>query len=323
MAPATYNSINKVRHGIADNAVTTTMATALRAVENHQAKVIIAPVMHGDFHNSILHESLTFLQNCGVDLCAPRDDFGKHNLPNPETIAAYVCHVSAKSKLRGRKILVTAGPTPVPIDNVRRIVNKFRGRLGIQIAKDLYLKGADVKLILGEGSNIPPEYLDTRLVRNYDHYKETTISTLNSWPADIGIFSAAVADYKPVQAFQGKIPSGGALKSIELTCTEKVIDKVQREFPKTKIVSFKYEENISHEDLVKIGKSRLEKGHLAVIINRGEEIGPNNQQIGHLLSRNTIEKKLVGKQNIAEGLSSFLETSFPTILKSLPMHAYY
>ncbi|MEZ0391212.1 MAG: phosphopantothenoylcysteine decarboxylase [Pseudobdellovibrionaceae bacterium] len=307
MAPATYNSINKVRNGYADNAVTTTLATALGSLEKGQAKIVIAPVMHGDFHNSILQESLEFLQARGVDICPPRDEFGKHNLPDPENIAAFVSHVASKSSLSGRKILVTAGPTPVPIDNVRRIVNKFRGRLGIEIARHLYLSGADVKLLLGEGSNTPPAYLDTKIFKTYDDYKKSTLETLKAWPAEVGIFSAAVADYRPAQVHPGKIPSGGVLKSLDLVPTEKIIDLVQQQFPQTKMISFKYEENIEHAALVKKGLARVDKGHLAVVINRGEEVGPKGEQIAHLLTRQSDPVKWTGKDKIAQGLGEFLE----------------
>jgi phosphopantothenoylcysteine decarboxylase/phosphopantothenate--cysteine ligase len=307
LAPATYNTLNKIRHGIADNAVTTTLAPALRALQKGEAQVLVAPVMHGDFHNSILQESLEFLRSLGVEICPPRDAFGKHNLPNPENLAAFVCSRCSQSTLRDRKILVTAGPTPVPIDNVRRIVNRFRGRLGIEIAKTLHLKGAQVKLILGKGSSEPPSYLQTQWVRDYDEYKNATLETLRQWPVEIGIFSAAVADYRPKQVFNGKIPSGGVLKTLEFTSTEKVIDLVQQEFPALNMISFKYEENIELPALVELGMSRIKKGHQAVIINRGEEAGPQGEQIAYLLRNDAEPAKFIGKDKIAWGLAQFLE----------------
>jgi phosphopantothenoylcysteine decarboxylase/phosphopantothenate--cysteine ligase len=149
LAPATYNTINKIRHGIADTPLTTTLATALGRMEKNEAKVFIAPTMHGDFHNSILQESLEFLRGMGVILCPPRDDYGKHNLPDPEVLAAYVCHFSTTTALTGKKILFTIEDT---------------GHSSIQaklkLAQEFYLRGASVTLVGNE--RIPvPDYLES------------------------------------------------------------------------------------------------------------------------------------------------------------------
>ena len=114
VAPATYNTINKCRYGVADTLVTTALASAFGLMERGSAKVLMAPTMHGDMHNSVLQESLLFLRNRGVILIPPRDAYGKHNLPDAETIVAYTCAALSDSKLKNKRILVTGGPTPRP-----------------------------------------------------------------------------------------------------------------------------------------------------------------------------------------------------------------
>ncbi|RME15301.1 MAG: bifunctional phosphopantothenoylcysteine decarboxylase/phosphopantothenate--cysteine ligase CoaBC [Bdellovibrio sp.] len=306
VAPATYNTINKMRYGIADGTVTSSLATALGLMEKGKAQVLVAPTMHGDMHNSILTESLQKLQQMGVVIIPPRDDYGKHNIPQNEVLVAETIRALSDSPLKGRSVLVTGGPTPVPIDNVRRITNRFRGRLGIEIAKELYFRGAQVQLILGFAGVNPPSYLDTIKVSSYREYKETVLKALEQGAFWSGVFSAAVADYEPKTTYDGKLPSGGALQTLELQPTEKVIDLVQEKYPQLNLLSFKYQENLTHGDLMAIAHKRLEKGHVAVVANRGEEVGPQGEQVAYLVTKDH-EQKAIGKRAIARMIGNFLE----------------
>lgn len=100
IAPATYNTINKIAAGIADNPVTTLFASAIHYLENDQSKILIAPTMHGSMHNSILTDNLQKLGNKGVILIPPRDENGKHNLPDDKDLIKYVCE-AAGNPLQG------------------------------------------------------------------------------------------------------------------------------------------------------------------------------------------------------------------------------
>jgi phosphopantothenoylcysteine decarboxylase/phosphopantothenate--cysteine ligase len=307
VAPATYNTINKMRHGIADGVVTATLASALGRMERGTARVLVAPTMHGTMHNSILTESLVALRRMGVTLVRPRDAYGKHNLPDTPDLVAAVCRAQSRSPLVGVPVLVTGGTTPVPIDGVRRITNRFRGRLGIAIAEELHLRGADVLLIHGDGAVRPPGYVPHQIARTYDDYRAQVASALAARSYRHGIFSAAVADYRPETVFPGKIPSGGALASLALVPTVKVIDEVQREHPSLSLISFKYQERLSHEALMEIARDRLGRGHAAVVANRGEEAGPDGEHIAHLLVPGQPERRLAGKPAIARELATLLE----------------
>lgn len=97
-------------------------------------------------------------------------------------------------------------PTPVPMDGVRRIANRFRGRLGAAIAAELVWRGADAELLLGDGAWCPTKPLRLSIARTFDAYCD------------------GVADYRPRQAVRGKIPSGQAELMLALEPTEKVID---------------------------------------------------------------------------------------------------
>lgn len=306
VAPATYNTINKMALGIADGVITSTLGSAIGRMERGKTQILLAPTMHGSLHNSILTESLKKLQTMGVKIISPRIDYGKNNLPDEKEITAEVCRAVSRSPLKEVYMMVTGGATPVPIDNVRRITNRFTGKLGIEIAHELYLRGANVCLIHGQGSYLPPSYLPHQIINTYQEYRTKVTEELRQQPYRFGIFSAAVADYQPDQVFPGKIPSGGALKTINLVPTPKVIQEVQTSFPELYMVTFKYQENISHEELIAIAQARLKQGYPLIIANRGEEKGINGEQIAYFVTKKEQPQQVIGKKQIAIKLANYL-----------------
>ena len=306
VAPATYNTINRMALGIADGVITSSLGSAIGRMERGKTQVLIAPTMHGSLHNSILTESLRKLDRLGVKIIPPKIANGKNNLPEEKAIASAVCRAVSQSSLKDIPILVTGGPTPVPIDNIRRLTNRFTGRLGTCIAEELYLRGADVKLIHGQGSYTPPSYLPHKIVATYDEYL-SEVMALQQY--QYGIFSAAVADYKPVRVFPGKIPSGGELSKIDLVPTKKVIGEVKAKFPSLKMITFKYQENVSHDELIAIARNRLQQGERMVVANRGEEHQATGAQVAYLVTKENEPQKAVGKQNIALAIADYLETA--------------
>lgn len=309
VAPATYNTINKMRAGVADTVVTATLGSALGRMEEGRTRVLLAPTMHGSLHTSILTESLKALDAMGVRIIPPRDDYGKHNIPEEERLVAEVCRAVSESPLRGLRLLVTGGPTPVPIDAVRRITNRFTGRLGVVIAEELYLRGAEAQLIHAGNVVRPPAYLPHRPAETFDDYLALVMEELQNQTYRAGVFSAAVADYRPQQVRSGKTPSGGALQKIELVPTPKVVAQVRQAHPDLHLVSFKYEEDVGHEALMEIARKRLDEGHQAVVANRGQEARDAGQQVAYLVTARTGEQRLVGKPAIARAIADHLEAA--------------
>ena len=305
VAPATYNTINKMALGIADGVITSSLGSAIGRMERGRTQILIAPTMHGSLHNSILTESLRKLDRLRVHIIPPKVANGKNNLPDEKAIAFAACRAVSQSSLKNIPILVTGGPTPVAVDNIRRLTNRFTGKLGTCIAEELYLRGAKVRLIHGQGSYSPPNYLPHKIVTTYDEYLTEVITELNN-SYRYGIFSAAVADYRPAKVFPGKIPSG-ELSKIDLVPTQKVVGEVRKKFPDLKMITFKYQENVSHEELIDIAKSRLEQGDRMVVANRGEEHQSTGTQVAYLVTK---EKpiKAVGKREIAKAIADYLES---------------
>jgi phosphopantothenoylcysteine decarboxylase/phosphopantothenate--cysteine ligase len=315
VTPATYNTINKMRYGIADGVITSSLGSALGRMERGKTKILLVPTMHGSLHNSILTESLQKLKGMGVRIIPPREEYGKNNLPEETEIVAEVCRIVRESALQGISILVTGGPTPVPIDKIRRLTNRFTGKLGTLIAKELYLRGANVRLLLGEGSYTPPSYLPHEIVGTYAEYRTKVLEELEYQSYSFAIFSAAVADYQPNKVFPGKIPSGAALTTLNLVPTEKVIEIVKTKFPDLYTVTFKYQENVSHENLMEIALDRLKLGYSAVVANRREEQGTNGEQIAYLVTPEKQPQKMIGKEHIAISIADHLEEIAQKILQ--------
>lgn len=310
VAPATYNTLNKIALGVADSVVTAVLAGALGRMERGDAAVLVAPTMHGSLHTSILTTSLERLDALGVRVIPPREDYGKHNIPPEEVLVAEVCRAVSPSPLRGVPGLVTGGPTPAPVDGVRRITNRFSGRLGVQIAEELYLRGADVRLVHGQGAFQPPAHLPHALAKTFDDYRRLVAEEIDEHGHRFGVFSAAVADFRPKLVREGKTPSGETGWTIELEATPKVIREVRKRFPELHMVAFKLEEGVDREELLEIARGRLSEGYQAVVANRGEEMGPGDEQVAYLLEAGDGEpQRLVGKPEIARGIAEHLERS--------------
>lgn len=303
VAPATHSTIAKMAHGIGDTVVTSTLISALGRMEQGSAQVLVAPTMHGTMHNAQLLDNARRLAAQGVHLVAPRDAYGKHNLPDTELLCIAVGRALSTSRLRGRRIMVTAGPTPVPIDGVRRIVNRFRGRLGAQVAEELSWRGAAAELILGDGAWRPKTPMPITVTRTYDEYRDTVVARVKAgvWA---GVFSAGVADYRPKQAVSGKIASGQSSLMLELEPTEKVIDMAMAADPRMHTVAFKYLEGVSEEELVRVAGKRLDRAGL-VVATRGEDTSGTEQRA--LMVRADGVTPVEDKRAIAAAIADHLE----------------
>lgn len=197
IAPATANVIGKIANGIADDMLTTTvMAT--------KAKVLIAPAMNTNmYENPILQRNINTLKELGYNFVEPESgrlacgDTGKGKLASPEIIVDEVVKLLSKEQdLKGKSIIVTAGPTVESIDPMRYITNRSTGKMGYSIAKEAIERGADVTLITGPTNLTPPQNLKklVKIESAKDMY-EAVLENLDG--NDVVIKSAAVADYKP------------------------------------------------------------------------------------------------------------------------------
>ncbi|UCE96011.1 MAG: bifunctional phosphopantothenoylcysteine decarboxylase/phosphopantothenate--cysteine ligase CoaBC [Candidatus Bathyarchaeota archaeon] len=310
VAPATLNTIGQMADGKASNAVTTTLASALGRLKRGEASILIAPAMHGTLEdNPAYQQNLRKLQSYGIKVIQPKYMYGKANLPSSHNIVVQTIRQLSRSPIRNRRILVTAGPTPGRIDNVRFLTNRFRGRLGIRIADEAYMRGAEVKLILGPSGINAPAYIDTTLIKDFNEYYSKVMEVLEHFRFDFGIFCASVADYIPKKAFSGKIPSQGGLDSIKLKQTPKVIREVREKFPEILVVMFKYEEKLSKGQLEKIATSRVKEGYHIVVANRGEDMTPDGEYRCIIVNKKGVVAEPKSRNECANLLLNLLEKS--------------
>ena len=222
IAPASANVIGKLAHGIADDMLTTTIMAC-------KCKKFISPAMNTNmFENPVVQDNLKILEHYGYEVIAPANgylacgDTGAGKMPEPETLLAYIERETAcKKDLKGKKILVTAGPTQEAVDPVRYITNHSSGKMGYAIAKTAMLRGADVTLVSGHTAIEPPMFVNlVPVVTAKDMYEAVTSI---SDEQDIIIKAAAVADYRPANVSDEKVKKSEGQMSIELERTDDIL----------------------------------------------------------------------------------------------------
>ena len=222
IAPASANVIGKLAHGIADDMLTTTIMAC-------KCKKFISPAMNTNmFKNPVVQDNLKILEHYGYEVIAPANgylacgDTGAGKMPEPETLLAYIERETACEKdLKGKKILVTAGPTQEAIDPVRYITNHSSGKMGYAIAKIAMLRGADVTLVSGCTAIEPPMFVNLVPVVTAKDMYEAVTSISNE--QDIIIKAAAVADYRPANVSDEKVKKREGQMSIELERTDYIL----------------------------------------------------------------------------------------------------
>src|SRR3989338_9421439 len=301
IAPATINTINKIFSGIADNPVTTLVASAL----GKNIPIIIAPTMHMSLYNNpFLKDNLNsdLYLKYKIKIIKPRFEEGKAKIPKVDIIIAEASRELSNNSIKDKKILITGGSTPGKIDDVRFITNKFKGTLAVEIAKEAYHKGAFVKLLINKtGIEIPP-YLDVAYHKDYDEYYQNVIKYSNPNITDAAILTAAVADYLP-EYTPGKIPSG-KLINISLKQT---IEEIRTKYPSLFMITFKHEANLTKEALLEIAQKRIKQGYQIIVANRDEDI--NEKHKAYIVGKNGVISEPESKKEIAKDIIKIISES--------------
>ena len=213
VAPATADLLAKMAAGMADDLATTLLLAT-------DKPVLAAPAMNVRmWQHAATRRNVATLRNDGVHVLAPDEgpmacgEFGPGRLPEPEAIVAAIemrlaiGHAAAQGRLRGKHVLVTAGPTHEPIDPVRYIANRSSGRQGFAIAEALAELGAKVTLVAGPVA-LPTPAGVVRL--DVETAQQMTDAVTAALPADAAVLVAAVADWRVEPAEQKLKKTGGA-----------------------------------------------------------------------------------------------------------------
>ena len=284
VAPSTANTIGKVAAGIDDTPVTTLLTTAIGA----GIPVIIAPAMHASMYkHPIVNENIRKLQSIGVEILMPRFEEGKAKIPGTEEIVAAVIKKLTKPQdLKGKSILITAGPTRAYIDAFRYITNPSSGKMGVAIAEDALERGAEVTLIYGPGTALPPPNANVIKIETTEEMLNAVIKELKTKKYDITILSAAASDWGPANRKIEKTPSSQGEWTLKLKALPKIIAEVKKTDPSVFLVGFKAEYNINEDELIDRSYKRLKEMKMDLIVandvskeNRGFNVDTNEVYI--------------------------------------------
>ncbi len=222
IAPATANIIGKMANGVADDFLSTLYLAT-------QAPVLVAPAMNTQmFQHPAVRRNLDVLAARGVRFVEPGEGYlacgwiGKGRLAEPdEIVAAAEAVVRPAGPLRGRSVIVTAGPTYEDLDPVRYVGNRSSGQMGFAVAAEAARRGAVVTLVAGPTAVEPPAVAEIVRVRTAGEMHRAVLERADA--ADVVVMAAAVADYAPAAAAVQKVPKGGDTLTLTLHKTPDIL----------------------------------------------------------------------------------------------------
>jgi len=223
VAPCTANVIGKLANGIADDFLSSLYLAT-------KAPVLIAPAMNTNMlAHPAVQRNLQTLSARGVHFVEPGEGYlacgwiGKGRLAEPDDIVAAAERIVSPrdSALRGRRVVVTAGPTYEDIDPVRYVGNRSSGRMGFAVAAAAHGRGANVTLVAGPTAVEPPLSDELVRVRRATEMRDVVLRAAEH--ADVVIMAAAVADYTPVEPAEEKIAKGDAPLTLTLQRTPDIL----------------------------------------------------------------------------------------------------
>ncbi|PLX34280.1 MAG: bifunctional phosphopantothenoylcysteine decarboxylase/phosphopantothenate--cysteine ligase CoaBC [Clostridiales bacterium] len=262
IAPASANIIGKIASGIADDMLTTTvMAT--------EAKIFIAPAMNSKMYlNPIVQKNMEFLKSIDYKFIEPGSgilacgDEGIGKLASPQDIVDVVAgYLTSKQTLKGKKVLLTAGPTIESIDPVRYITNHSSGKMGYAMAREAVSRGADVTLVSGPVDIDPPKGCNVIRVKSAVEMNEIVLR--ESEDSNIIVKSAAVSDYRPKITHDQKIKKSNDDFVLELERNPDILKNLSKIKKSGQVlVGFAAET----ENLIANAKSKMEEKQLDMIV---------------------------------------------------------
>ncbi|OQY09334.1 MAG: bifunctional 4'-phosphopantothenoylcysteine decarboxylase/phosphopantothenoylcysteine synthetase [Marinitoga sp. 4572_148] len=263
IAPATANIIAKIANGFADDLLSL-IALAFRK----DAKILVPTMNTRMYESPALQRNLDTLRKDGWIIVEPEvghlacGEIGKGRYPDNEMILEFLEYALAKKKLKGKKVLITAGPTVEPIDPVRNITNKSSGKMGYELAKAFSYRGAEVTLISGPTSIRPPYILKNFVnVNTALEMKDEVMKYYKN--SDIIVMSAAVSDYKVKNYSNKKIKKDNEKVLLELDKNPDILKELGKVKKENQIlIGFAAETN----DLLNYAQKKLKEKNCDIIV---------------------------------------------------------
>ena len=311
VAPASANVIGKIAHGIADDMLTTTIMAA-------KCKKFISPAMNTNmFTNPIMQDNLKILTGYGYEIIQPAcgylacGDTGAGKMPEPMVLLQYILRELAfDHDLKGRRVLVTAGPTEEAIDPVRYITNHSTGKMGYAIAKVAMERGAEVTLVTGPVGIEPPMFVDVIQVKSAAQMADAVKQKAGE--CDIIIKSAAVADYRPITVATEKIKKADNENTgITLERTEDILAYLgSHRKPGQFICGFSMET----ENMLENSRKKLSKKNVDMIVannlkTSGAGFGTDTNVVTLITQDDCQELPIMSKEDVAVAILDKIQQS--------------
>jgi len=301
VAPATANTINKLSQGVGDDLLST-----IFLAHDFEKPFLLAPAMNTKMYlHPVTQKSITELKSMGVEILETASgvlacgEIGYGRLLEPdlmynELVSRINTTASVHSKATNKKsfkVLITSGGTQEPIDDVRVISNKSTGKTASLIADHFINSGFEVTYLCAENAARP--LLDCA-VEKFVTYQDLDqqLTKLLTEKYDLVIHAAAVSDYSVAQASTGKIDSSAETLEIKLTKNPKLIDKIKKLSPRSKLVGFKLTSQIGPDEIQKKVNSLFEKAHCDYVVHNDWNQVHTPGHVFNLYSKSEIQNNL-------------------------------
>lgn len=309
IAPLSCNSMAKMANGICDNLL---QAVYLSAT----CTVVVAPAMDEDmWHHPSTKRNIEILKSYGNwVLNVEKGELasgltGEGRMVEPEDIVSFIIEQIGRGDiLKGKKVLVTAGPTYEAVDPVRFIGNHSSGKMGFAIAEELYLMGAEVVLITGP-SHQTTSFKNIKIVNVTSTRQMFDACKQQFNEVDVAVMSAAVADYTPVVTATEKIKKADANLTLELTKTDdilKYLGSIKRE--NQLLIGFALETNNEKDNaLLKLKNKNADAIVLNSLNDASAGFGYDTNKITILSKDGTVQPfELKSKAEVAKDIVSYI-----------------
>ena len=292
VAPATANIIGKLAYKLADNPISSLLLTAA----GRGTAILMVPSMHEAMYEAAA-ENIRKLKEEGVAFLEPRMDEGKAKFHDIDTITLEALRQASEGKMRGLRVLVSLGGTLEPIDPVRVITNRSSGRMGLAVAREAYIQGADVTLVAGTVSVDIPSQLRTVRTETAHEMAEAVAELIGEH--DVFVSAAAVSDFRPVYS-EEKISSDSEI-TLRLKPNPKIIRMARETNPEAFIVGFKAEHGVSEEELIAAARKQIEDSVADMVVANDVSVegfgSENNRAI--IVSEGVTELPTMKKEELA------------------------
>lgn len=277
IAPCSINTLSKIALGIGDNLLTT-------CALSHKGKLLLAPAGNVEMYkNPAVQENIKRLRERGVILVEPEEgrlicqEEGQGRLASIQRLLDWIEYALRPKPLEGKRVLITAGATREFIDRVRFISNLSSGLMGFSLARVFRWYGAQVKVIAGfTTAEEPPEVEIVRVLSAKEMYEK--VMDLKDW-ADIIVMNSAVADYRPLETYEGKLKKQERL-TLELVKNPDILAELGRLKKDYVLIGFALEER---QKLQENALKKLQDKNLDVIVANPLESMGSEQYEGIIL----------------------------------------